>query len=311
VGLLDNDGFVDGLAVSAVILGPLLVGLLVLRRWTGAVPVLRRWTGAVLPVGGAAATGVALLALARADALPGRLALGVVLAGFGGLLGAAIPRFLLLRSVLVAPGVVLAVTTYEHQATWMTVAAVGGAATMGPAADEVDRRFRRTGLGIAMLCVTVAGVFVTIPETDTIAPVFGAMVPVGLLAVPWPVAWLGPGGASAMLALLAALTVDGGAVRDGAVVGGVLAPGLLALLVVLQEPPDAAVDRPWPPLARHLVALQIVVTLGVTRIAGLQESAWLALAIAVAVLAVGLVVARLVLARSWRTASYPMGPSPV
>jgi hypothetical protein len=141
--------------------------------------------------------------------------------------------------------------------------------------------------------------------------VFGAMVPIGLLAVPWPVAWLGPGGASAMLALLAALTVDGGAVRPGAVVGGLLAPGLWALLVVLQKPPDAAVDRPWPPLAWRLVALQILVTLGVTRVAGLQQSAWLALVIAVAVLAAGFVAARLALARSWRTDSYPMGPSPV
>jgi hypothetical protein len=301
VGLLDDDGFVDGLAVSAVILLPLLIGLLMLRRWRGILP----------PVGGVAAVGVALLALAGADALPGRLALGVVLAGIGGLLGAATSLFVPVRWVLVAPGVVLAVTSFEDSATWMIVAGIAAATTMGPAADEVDRRFRRTGLGVAMLCVTVAGVFVTIPETDTIAPVFGAMVPVGLLAVPWPVAWLGPGGASAMLALLAALTVDGGAVRPGAVVGGLLAAGLLALLVTLPAPPDAAVDRPWTRLAVQLAGLQILVTLGVTRVAGLQQSAWVALVIAVAVLAAGIAVARLALARASRAGSYRVGPTPV
>ena len=61
MGFLDDDGFVDGLMVSAVILGPLLIGLLVLRRWRGV----------LAPVGGVAAVGVALLALAGADALPG------------------------------------------------------------------------------------------------------------------------------------------------------------------------------------------------------------------------------------------------
>ena len=201
--------------------------------------------------------------------------------------------------MLVAPGVVVAVTAFDDQSTWMTIAAIAGATAMGPAADSVDRRFRSTGLGVAMLCVTVAGVFVTIPETDTIAPVFGAMVPIGLLAVPWPVAWLGPGGASAMLALLAALTVDGGAVRPGAVVGGVLASGFWALLFLLSPPPAEAVDRPWPPLARQLVVLQVLVTLGVTRVAGLQQSAWLTLVIAIVVLAAGFAAARLALARSW------------
>jgi len=182
----------------------------------------------------------------------------------------------------------------------MTAAAIAAGVTMGPAADSVDHWFRTTGLGVAMLCVTVAGVFVTIPETGTIAPVLGAMVPVGLLAVPWPVAWLGPGGASAMLALLATLTLDGGWVRPGAIVGGLLAPGLLVLLAWLPWPPSAAVDRPWPPLAMQLAALQILVALGVTRVAGLRESAWGALTIAAVVLAGGALAARWAIVRSGR-----------
>jgi len=32
-----------------------------------------------------------------------------------------------------------------------------------------DRGFRRTGLGVAMLCVSTAGVFVTIPETGAVS----------------------------------------------------------------------------------------------------------------------------------------------
>jgi hypothetical protein len=304
VDLLDNEGFVDGLLVSAALLVPLLAGLLILRRWLAA----------PLPVGGVAATGVALLSLARADVLPGRLALGVVLAGIGGLLGAAASLPLATRPVLVLPGVLLAVGGIDVPARWMTVAAVVAAAAAGPAADRVDRTFRATGLGIAMLCVTAAGVYVTIPETDTVAPVLGAMVPVGLLAVPLPVAWLGPGGASAMVTLLAALTLDGGQVRSGAVVGGLLAPGLLALLALLPRPARPEVDRPWPPLARWLALLQVAVTLGVTRLAGLRESGWAALIIAAVVLAGGLVAARLAIARTGpmaRGTSYPMGPPPV
>jgi hypothetical protein len=149
-----------------------------------------------------------------------------------------------------------------------------------------------------MLCVAVAGVFVTIPETGAIAPVLGAMVPVGLLAVPWPVAWLGPGGASAMVALLATLTLDGGWVRPGAIVGGLLAPGLLVVLALLPRPPRAAVARPWPPLALRLAVLQVLVTLGVTRVAGLQESAVVAVLIAAIVLAGGAIVARLAITRA-------------
>lgn len=279
---LGDDGFVRGLLVSLSIVVPLGVALVVLSRWL--------WTG--VPVGGAAAVAASLLALAGTDVLDGAVVAGTLLAGAGGLVGAVFGMPAIVRCTLVVPGAALAATSVGDAESWMVGAAIAAVAVFGPAADVVDARYRRTGLGVAMLCVSVAGVFVTVPETDSVVAVLGAMTPIGLLAVPRALASLGPGGASAMLALLAALTLDGGWTRSGAVVGGLLAPGLLFLLVLLPVPPPEAVARSWPSLARRLLVLQITLVVGVTRVAGLLDSAPAATAVAAGFGAVAWMVAR-------------------
>lgn len=284
--LFADDGLWRGLWVSAAVAVPLGVALVIAVR-RGHRP---------LPVAGAAAIAASLVALRGSEAIDAPVIAGVLLAGAGGLLGAGMRLPAPVRVLLVVPGAVLAVLGVEDAEPWMVVAAVLAVATAGPAADTVDRRFRWTGLGVAMLCVSTAGVFVTVPETDVIIIVLGAMVPIGFLAAPMALASLGPGGASAMLALLATLALDGGWVRPGAIVGALLAPGLLALLVAVPSPPPAAVDRSWPPIARILAMMQIGLVLVVTRIAGLMESAGAALAIAAVAMAVAFFMAQRVVA---------------
>jgi hypothetical protein len=143
-----------------------------------------------------------------------------------------------------------------------------------------------------MLGVSVGGVYGTIPNTDRIALVFGAVVAVMILAWPRPRARVGPGAGSAAMVLLAALTLNGGWTRPGAVVGGLLAPAMFVLLVTAGRPDDGRVDRAWSPLAVRLILLDVVVTLGLTRVAGLQESARTAVALAAPMLAGGWWMAR-------------------
>jgi hypothetical protein len=288
VDFLGDDGFVRGLLLSAAFAVPAAVVLLARSRRPG--------NG--VPVGGALAVAAGLLALTTTGLVGAGVVVGTLLAGAGSLVATAASFPAPVRCALVAPGAAVAATAVDAAEGWMVVMAIATVALAGPAADAVDDRFKRTGLGVVMLCMSTAGVFVTIPETDAVIVVLGAMVPVGLLAVPRALVSLGPGGATAVLTLLAAITLEGGQTRPGAVVGGLLAPGLLALLALLPAPPTAAVATSWPPLARRLAVLQVVLVLGVTRVAGLLEAAAPAAVLAAAFSGLAWLAARLLVTRA-------------
>jgi hypothetical protein len=218
---------------------------------------------------------------------------GAVVAGVGGLVGALGRLPTAVRIALVVPGAAIAVLALPYEgARWYGPAAVVAASIAGPAVDAVDDRYGRTGLSLVMLGVSVGGVYGTIPNTDRIALVFGAFVPVMILAWPRARARVGAGGGSAAAVLLAALTLNGGWTRPGAVVGGLLAPAMFVVLATAGRPDDAQVARGWPALAVRLVLLDVVVTLGLTRVAGLEDSARTAVALAAPMLAGGWWVAR-------------------
>jgi hypothetical protein len=204
---------------------------------------------------------IALLALAAAALLDRPTALAVALAIPGAaLVGIAVSD------------------TVPAAASWVVVAAAGTVAVAVVPARMLDAGMPRcTGV---LLLVSAVGVYVTVPDTELARIVVGAAV-VGALVGCAPDARAAPLGTTAAIGLLAWVAAAGGAGRPGAVVGGLACLGVLALGPV-------AVWSAARPVV--VVAVQVALVAVVARIAGLEQSAGIALVIAFAAYGVAVVV---------------------
>ncbi len=150
-----------------------------------------------------------------------------------------------------------------------------------------------------LLAVTVFGVWVTVPETQHVVVLMGAVLPVAAVAFLWPTRLGIPGSFAAVAVIAWVVEVDGQA-RDGAVVGSLACLGLLLLEPVLRRAGLVPHDEPAPertsklPLSRagSLVVHGVLVA-WCSRVAGMMDSAVLAGALVV----VGYVVAGVVVGR--------------
>lgn len=282
-----------GLVPTGVIDG-VLIGLVAL-----VVSLMARFTvqRSPLPLGGGLAVAASVAAVAGPPTVGGGLAsaaglaAGAVVAGAGGQLGGRLELALHLRTLAVVPGAILAVLTLDPSGpTWTVLAAVGSASVLGASGELVEEGFEDGGVLMAMVGVSAVGILVTLPETRLIAPVAGALVVLATLGWPLGLVRLGRGGPSAVVVILSAIVADGSAIRPGGIVGGLAAPGLLAVLAwpraqARREFDDGAV------VAVQLLVLHAVVTLGVARVAGLNDRAGVALVQAAVILSAGLSVA--------------------
>jgi hypothetical protein len=161
-----------------------------------------------------------------------------------------------------------------------------------------DRRHAGDGLTLALLAVTAAGIWATVPDVEQAVVVLGAALPLALLG--WPLVRsappsLGPAGAVATAALLAWTSVTGGAGRPGSVAGALACLGVLAV-----EPfahlldPDPSDRRGAGGRARKagaLLAAQLLLVGVASRVVGRPGSLAVAGTLAVAELATGVAVA--------------------
>lgn len=178
------------------------------------------------------------------------------------------------------------------------------AAVAGALLADFDRRRWRDGLTLALLAVTAAGIWATVPDVEAAVVVLGAALPFGLLG--WPLVReppaLGPAGALATAALLAWTVVTGGSGRPGSVAGGLACLGVLAV-----EPVARLLDRgggrglaPAPARPRGtatlpgpavLLAVQLLMVGVAARVVGRPASLAVAVPLALGELAVGVAVA--------------------
>jgi len=231
----------------------------------------------------------------------------LVLLAFGSAVaagGSGMPRRRVpIRWVALLPGALLLALLSEAPA-WAelaaTVAIVVGTLGLG----RIDKRGGAVGAGPVLVAVSVAGVWVTVPDTDAVVASLGAAVPFGLLAFPYPLATVGRVFCGPVVGALVWNTLVGGLGRDGALVGGLASLGLLLIVPFV----DPRADRPlarsaqWQALPQ-LMAVQIALVLYASRIAGAPDSALAAAVLA----AVGITVVAVVLVRTdvWRG----VGPS--
>lgn len=209
--------FRDGLALGVL---ALVAGVVVGGLW-------RTRRGRPCPVAGLllAAAGAAAVLQAERPA-PGLVA-GLVVLGVAGALVDAVPGLRLLLPVLAVPGAWLLASSVEVTQAWAPVA-VGVAVTGGGAlVADFDLRWSARPLSPALVVVSLAGVFVTVPETKEALPVLGAALPLALLGWPVNLTSLGAGGSLAATGLLTWTVAQGGTFRAASIVGGLACLGML------------------------------------------------------------------------------------
>ena len=177
---------------------------------------------------------------------------------------------------------------------WVVPAMVGVIVVGGLLVTDFDRR--AGGWGPVLLAVTMFGVWVTVPETQHVVVLMGAVLPIGLLGWPKPLASLGIPGAVVATGVVAwGVAVDGQG-RPGAVVGGFACLGIMVVEPVVRR---VIRRRATDPLV--VVAAHVVLVAWCSRVAGLQDSAGVALVL----VAVGYVAAGVFLARIRTGAAHP------
>jgi hypothetical protein len=271
-----------GLAIAVVA----LIGVL-LRRARISPP---------FPLAGLAVIVAALAALNSADPLPGGVVQAVAMAIVGGA-AATVGRFGPLgTAVAYLPGALrlAMLPTVPGAPSWTNWAAAATVCVGGALCADFDRRYRPLGLGPLALVVTVFAAYSTLPDTEHVAPLLGAMLPLAIVALPR--AWEGVGSVAwggALTVLGWVIWIDGRG-RPGAVVG---AFGALGLLVV--EPSvRRAIGRFRPGAAAHgardprligvgVLAGHAAIAFGAARVAGLHDDVGSALAIVAALWVAG------------------------
>jgi hypothetical protein len=216
--------------------------------------------------GGVALTVAALLAISRARAVPVEVLVAV--AGIGLAAGLGSRPGWLVRAAMAAP--FAAVLAVDSSPTAWTRVAVGLVATLGTlSAADLDRRPGWGRLNPALYAMSVAGVFVAVPDTEEAAALLGAALPLAVVAwwVPW--ARLGGAGAASATALLVWTTAVGGRGRPPSIVGGLACLGLLVAVPVLDGLLRRVRSRPpWPTGAVLVHGASVLVA---ARIAGISH----------------------------------------
>jgi hypothetical protein len=263
-------------ALALVVALPAALGLAALFPKRGRRP------GLVGPVF-AVATVLALDGTLGTDVIwpvPGAVVTGLALMWLAGQIAGLTQAPWLVGPIAAVPGaVVLAGANEGLPAGWVPVVIVIGSVMIGATAADFDRRTARFGLGPLLLFVTVAGIYVTVPDTELMRAVVGVALPLVLLAWPYAAASVGAGGAYAAVGVLLWITPIDGIGRAGSIVGAV---GAFALLYgqplgrVLAARLESRMRIPQYRLRRPremVVGAQVVLVLYATRIAGRAETA--------------------------------------
>lgn len=258
--LIESSGFLVALLTASAV--SLLAVVLARGRLRSAALGLAAVVGAVA---GLAAEGV----------LPGALILAVLLLAAAALAARGHP-FAVSAAALLPGGVVLVTLAASGTPGWARALVFVAVLVASPAGETVDNRFAL--LTFALIAFSSLGVYGTVPDTEQARSVVGAFLPVAAVAF---VSHRSPEGAgpSVSVALLAWVGLVGGIGRPGSVVGAIGCLGVLAL---------GPLTRRSSPL--RLIAVHVVVVVLASRVAGLRQSAWAALAIALPVIVIAALV---------------------
>lgn len=272
--------FRSGLAIGGL---ALVLGVVVAGLW-------RTRQDRPCPIAGLLVAGAGATAIVQTQRPVSGLVAGLVVLGGAGALVDGLPRLRPVLPLLALPGAWIVATGLEVTQGWVPLAIGVAVAGGGALVADFDLRWSARPLGPALVAVSLAGVFVTVPETKEALPVLGAALPLAVLGWPASLASLGAGGSLAVTGLLAWTVAEGGTFRDSAIVGGLACLGVLVAeplgRLVAAHRHRRRLPRPLGVLIAVLVA-HIVVVLVAARVAGLAGDVTTAVVIAALDLAAG------------------------
>ena len=280
--------FLAELGASHVLKVALLLGAAAALIGAAAKGFVRR--AGPVPLGGALFAAAALTALTTTVDLPWLVAAGAGLLVVGAWLGRE-PWEVALGSLPGAAAIVYAGSFSAGPAVALALAISVAAALV----VDFDRSFAPSAAGTPLLAVSTVGILVTVPDIERALALVGAALPLALAGWPFPLVSLGAGAAAAV-GVIGWVAGDAGVTRPGAAVGALTALGLM-----MAEPIGRRVGRVSRTALARLASsgprgvfvmgvIHGVIVLGTSRVAGLQQSALVATAIALPILALGAVV---------------------
>lgn len=287
--------FIAGLLSGALaVLVVVALGLLSRHLW-------RRPT----PVCSIALVIAAIAALLTAAPPPLGLILGTLVLLEAGALACHLTVPYWIWMVLMVPGAALFYRADIPGVAWAPHVVFLAVVILGPAVADFTRRHRDLAVGPGLALCSIAGVYVTVPDTEQARLLLGVGILLALTGWPLRLASLGPVGAPAFVALLAWTAATGGRARVSSVLAGIACLGVLALEPVARRL-HARVrapllgERPRRRQPSGMRSTRWIILVGIThfgyvliasRVAGLLEST----AATVAILAVATPIATLAL----------------
>jgi hypothetical protein len=296
-----DSGFRTALVVATLAL-PVVV---VLVAWTNRG---RRRRTDPIPVAGIAFVVAALIGLdhARGGAtLNGPLVVGIASLILGPV-AVAFTRSGLATTLSTIPGALFVAwaVSLDNDVGWITPAAFLATVVGAALLIDFDKANSRAGLGPVLLAVTALSAYTALPDTEQVAAVVGAALPIALLGTPLAIASLGTPGAAGAVGVFVWVAAVGGRARPGAFIGALACFG-----VVLVEPfvrrvlPRRRLRQPRVPLSPRtilVIALDVALVIGTSRVAGLETSALTASLLSALLLAASATVLTLLLTLPWR-----------
>jgi len=248
-----------------------------------------------LPLGGGVIAVGALWSIADNRQLPAPVLVGVI--GIGAVAGLARTRWVSpwRRVVLALPFALLigfgGELVTDVWARLLVTAAVSAGAML---VADFDETWRREALDPMLFAISAFGVYVAVPDTELVAAVLGASLPLVLIGWPASLASLGRTGAAAAVSLLVWVGAAGGAGRPASIVAVVACLGLLAGAPAGKMLLDGALVR-VPRLRESalllaMVAAHAAIVAAAARVVGPRTSAAVAAVIAVLVGGVSIVI---------------------
>jgi len=273
--LLTSDEFTRGVVAGFVALA---VGLAIVPLW-------RRGRDSAVPIVGLLLTAAAGGVLFAGFDVPDGLGFGLALLAVGGALCQLVRLGPVLNAAVAVPGAWLVASVVEYPGSQWVPWLLFGFIVFGAAlVSDFDRHFAGRGYGPILLVISIAGMFATLPDTEEILVVFGAALPLVLLAWPKVFAFLGASGIFPALGLLAWVIAVDGRGRESAVIGAVACLGLLVIEPVVRRwGATTLLDRlsaTWSQ-ALAVAGAQAIVVLLAARVVGLRETSAAALILAI------------------------------
>lgn len=263
VDAVATDQFLAGFRWGVILAAAGLVGSLIWRRWRNE----------RAPFAGLAAVVAASIAMPVARPRDTGLVMGLALLALAGAFFPWARRVPLLASITAFPGAWFIARSALPESGWVIPLIFGVTILSGPVIAWFDRTATTSPLPMLLFAISIVGVWVTVPDTEEVLVLLGAITAPSLAVWPLGLGRLGPIGAYALGGLFMWVIAWGGRGRPGSIVGAAAALGmLLAAPVAAWIARKGAVTRGgW--VGPSLLVLHALVVAVVARIAGAKTDA--------------------------------------